>query len=162
MGRHSAAAFVPFAIEAVVEADDMQRESVQVGRMVADGIRFAVDGPGLCKLGLIAEETEQRNHPEIAGFGGAVALAGDFFPAAIKDAPQVLGVGPGAGDSVFDLDSGIETKIPGELAGDVALLDPVQDVGGKNGAFDADGGVFHVIRVQGLGFSPAAGRERPV
>ena len=113
--------------------------------MVADGIRFAVDGPGLCKLDFIAEETQQGNHPEIAGFGGAVALAGDFFSAALKDAPQVLSIGPGAGDLVLDLDSGIKTKILGELAGDVALLDPVQDVGGKNGAFDADGGVFHVI-----------------
>jgi hypothetical protein len=138
--------------KAVVKADDVKGEAVQIGRTVAGGIGFAVNGFNLCKLGVIAEETQQGNHPEIAGFGGAVALAGDFFPAALKDAPQILGIGPGAGDLIFHLDSGIKTKILGELTGDIALLDPVQDVGGKNGAFDADGGVFHAIRVQGSRF----------
>lgn len=110
MGRHPAAAFFPFVVKAVVEADDRQRKSVQVGRVVAYGIRLAVDGPGLCKLGFITEETEPWNHPEIAGFGDAVALADDFLPAALKDAPQVLGIGPGAGDFGLDLEPGSKPK----------------------------------------------------
>ena len=88
---------------------------------------------------MVAEQAEQRNHPEIAGFRCTVTLAGNSFFAALKDAQQVLGIGPGASDLIFHLNSGIKGKVFGKLAGDIALLDPVQDVGGKDSAFDTVG-----------------------
>lgn len=60
--------------------------------------------------------------------------------AAAEDAPLGLGVGPCGGDLILDLGGGGEAEVGGALAGQVLALDLVEDVGGEDGAFDADGG----------------------
>ena len=131
---------------------------------VGDGVGLAVEfGAFGLVFELVAEEAEEGDDPLLAGFGGQSRHMGNrqiatvpipcfpipylpiaYLPAlhfALEDAPVVLGVGPGAGDLVLDLGGGVEAEVGGFLPGGV--LDAVEDVGGEDRAFDADGGKGH-------------------
>ena len=129
------------AVERFVPADEVDGKLVAGGIAVGDAVGFSLDGFGLSKVELIAEQAEQRNHPEVAGLGGAGGSfleAGDFH---LIGRPVGAGGSPGIGDLILDLGGGIEAEVLGQLVRPFAPLDGIEDVGGKDGAFEADGGV---------------------
>ena len=73
--RHAAGGVGGFLIEAgrVTGADDLHRSVRPVCRAVADGVHPPIElrAAGLV-LDVVAKETEERNHPKVAGLGGGV------------------------------------------------------------------------------------------
>jgi hypothetical protein len=62
----------------------------------------------------------------------------------LEDAPVVLRIGPGAGDLVLDLGGAFQAEVGRALARQI--VQPVEDVGRQDRAFDADAGVDHAYR----------------
>ena len=144
VGRHAAGGAGGLLVEAgrVAGADDLHRGVRSVCRAVADGVDPSIElGAAGLVLDVVAKETQQRNHPEVAGLGGGVAAFLHRLQLALEDAPVVLGVGPGAGDLVLDLDAGVEGEVGRPLTG--KLLDLPEDIRREDGAFDADARVVH-------------------
>jgi hypothetical protein len=48
-----------------------------------------------------------------------------------------------ARETILDFGTWIEAEVLGQLVCALATLDGIEDVGGKDGAFEADGGVEH-------------------
>jgi len=68
----------------------------------------------------------------------------------LEDAPVVLGVGPGAGDLVLDLEVGRQAEVGGTLPRHVRLVEPLEQLAGEDLAFDAYGGKVHGRREKGI------------
>ena len=109
---------------------------------MADGVDPPIElrAAGLV-FDVVAKETEERNHPKVAGLGGGVVAFFHRLQLALEDAPVVLGVGPGAGDLVLDLGAGVQGEVGRPLTG--KFLDLTEDVRREYGAFDADARVVH-------------------
>jgi hypothetical protein len=145
MGRHAKRrALLGLSIQAgrVQAPDDMDRGVGPIGGLMGDWVCLSVldRTPGLI-LELIAEQTQKRDDPLLTGFGGCrnAGLQDLYF--SLKNSPIVLRIGPGPGDLILDLNGAVESEIRGSLAD--CVLQPLQDVRGKDGAFYADTGVDH-------------------
>lgn len=108
---------------------------------MGDAVGFSVEGLGLGERGMVGEEFEQRADEEVASLGGA---GGSFLEPTefhLIGGPVGARGSPCIGDLILDLGAGFEAEVLGRLVGSLAALDGVEDVGGKDGAFEADGGV---------------------
>jgi len=126
-----------------VPADEVDGKLVARGIAVGDAVGFPLEDFGFGEVELVAEEAEQRDEPKVAGLGGAGGSflePGDFY---LIGGPVGAGGGPGIRDLILDLGGGIEAEVLGRLVRALAPLDGIEDVGGKDGAFEADGGVEH-------------------
>ncbi len=115
-------------------ADEVDGELVAGGIAVGDAVGFPLEGFGFGEVELIAEQAEQRYEPLVAGLGGAGGSflePGDF---------HLIG-GPGIGDLILYLGGWIEAEVLWRLVRTLPPLDSIEDVGGKDGAFEADGRV---------------------
>ena len=144
VGRHAAGGVGGLLVEPgrIAGADDLHRSVRSVCRTVADGVSPPIElGAAGLVFDVVAKETQQRNHPEVAGLGGGVVAFLHRLQLALEDAPVVLGIGPGAGDLVLDPGAGVEAEVGRPLTG--KFLDLAEDVRRENGAFDADARVVH-------------------
>jgi hypothetical protein len=91
-----------------------------VGSVMRDGVELAVkfEAP-VVTFELIAEEAEERDDPEVARLGAGGGVGGECVELALKDAPVVLGVGPGAGDFVLHDRAGGQAEVGWALTGEV-------------------------------------------
>ncbi len=123
-------------------ADDVDRSAAAMGGAVGDGVGLAVEFDALgLEFDLVAEEAKQGDDPEVAGFGGSRSLWSQGVELALKDAPVILGVGPGTGNFILDLAAAVQAEIGRTLA--VSVFEAAKDVRRENGAFNADAGVGH-------------------
>ena len=99
-------------------ADHMDGCLAAIDGAVRDRVVLAVelDALGLV-FELVAEQTEQRHDPLLAGFGGGRGIRLQAIQLALEDAPVVLRIGPGTGDFVLDLGAGVEIEVGRALAG---------------------------------------------
>ena len=144
MSRHAAGGVGGFPVEAgrVTGTDDLHGGVCSVCRAVADGVYPPIEfGASRLVLDVVAKQTKERNHPKVAGLGSGVVAFFHRLQLALKDAPVVLGVGPGARNLVLDLGAGVETEVGRPLTG--KFLDLTEDVRRENGTFDADARVVH-------------------
>ncbi len=124
-------------------ADEVDGELVARRIAVGDAVGFSLESLGFGEVELVAEQAEQGNEPLVAGLGGA---GGSFLEPAdlhLIGGPVGSGGSPGIGDLILDLSAGIEAEVLGGLMRAIPTLDGIEDVGGKDGAFEADGGVEH-------------------
>ena len=109
---------------------------------MADGVDPSIElGAAWLVLDVVAEQTHQGDHPQIAGLGSGVTVFLHRLQLTLEDAPVVLGVGPGAGDLVLDLGTGVEGEVGRPLTR--KILDLPEDIGREDGAFDADARIVH-------------------
>ena len=144
MGRHAQDGFFWLAIQPgwFAATDNMERNVAPVRDTVGDGVGLAVEfDPARLVFELIAEQTQERDHPLLPCLGGGRGVRPECFEPALEDAPVVLGVGPGAGNLVLDPGGTLQADICRPLARGV--LKPVEDVRGEDGAFDANARVVH-------------------
>ena len=146
MGGYAKGGVAGFPIKSgvVAEADDMQGCLTAVGDAVRDGVGLAVEFcAGFLEFEVVFEETEEGDDPEVAGFAGGGAVGAEVVEFALKDAPVVLGIGPCAGDFVLDSGTGFEAEVGGFLPREI--FQSIEEVGGKDGTFDADTGIIHGV-----------------
>ena len=136
------------AVERFVPADEVDGKLVAGGIAVGDAVGLPLYGFGLGEVELITEQAEERDEPLVAGLsgaGGSFLEPGDFH---LIGGPVGAGGGPGIGDLILDLGGGIQAEVLGRLVRTLTPLDSIEDVGGKDGAFEADGGVEHGVEAE--------------
>ena len=144
VGRHAAGGVGRLSVEAgrVASADDMYYGVCPIRRAVADGIYLSIDlGTARLVLNVVAKQSQQRYHPEVTSLSSGVAVFLHRVQLALKNAPVVLGIGPGASDLILDLGAGIKVEVRRLLTGE--FLSPVENIRREDGAFDTDTGVVH-------------------
>src|SRR5262245_3860416 len=113
-----------------------------VGSAVRDDAGLAVEfGPACLVFELIAEQTQERDHPLLPCLGGGRGVGSECFKPALEDAPVVLGVGPGTGDLVVDSGRALQTEICRPLARGV--FKPVEDIWGDDRYLDVNARIVH-------------------
>ena len=130
-------------VEGLAAADDMDGWGLLVGAgAVRDGVGMAVGlgGLGLVRQVVVAEQTEERDHPLVAGDAGCWVGWVEAFEAALEGAPMVLGAGPDSGDFVGEVCAWLEAEVGRLLALGVAAGDLVEEVGGEEAAFELEAG----------------------
>ena len=144
VGRHAQDSPLGLTVEPCrfAAADDVERGVATVGDAVRDGIGLAIEfDTTRLVFELVAEQTQERDHPLLTGLGGSWGVGSECFEPALEDAPVVLDVGPGAGDLVLDPGGALQAEICRPLTGGV--FKPVEDVRGEDSAFDANARVVH-------------------
>ncbi len=125
-------------------ANDMDGGVAAIDDAMGNGVDFAIEfDTARLVFELIAQQTQQRDDPLIAGFAGGNRISFQGFKSTLENAPVILSVGPGTGNLVLDLDIRGKPEIGRALADSV--FEPVEDVGREDGAFDADAGVVHIL-----------------
>ena len=120
----------------------MERSVAPIGAAVGDGVDLAVEfDAARLVFELIAEQTQERNHPLLPCLSGGRGVGSECCKPALEDTPVVLGIGPGAGDLVLDSCGALQTEIYRPLARGV--FKPVEDVRGEGSAFDTNARVVH-------------------
>ena len=133
-------------------ADDVDRHRPAVGDAMGDGVALAVEfDAARLILQVVAEQTEQRQHPLLACLGCRRGVSLERVEPPLKNAPVILRVRPRPRDLILDLDRAVESKIGRALAR--RLLYPVQQVRREDSAFDADGGIVHEGCCRGARFT---------
>ena len=134
--RHGAA-----AVEGLEAADEVDGQAVACCVAMGDAVGFPLDGLGVGKRELVAEEAEERDEPLVAGLGGAGRPLAQAADLGLVGCPISAGGSPGIRDLVLDLGGGIEAEILGGLVRLLTTLNGIENVSGEDGAFESDGRV---------------------
>ncbi|OPZ36200.1 MAG: hypothetical protein BWY96_02390 [Spirochaetes bacterium ADurb.BinA120] len=143
VGRHAGTAALALSVQAVVETHYVYGKTVPVLRAVADGVRLAVHRLGPARFRLVAQKAQERNHEKPPGLRGARFALLYPLHAMAEHLPQVARVRPRADYFFLNLRAGIQAEVFRRLASRLALLQRIEDVGRKDGAFYAYRRIFH-------------------
>jgi hypothetical protein len=89
-------------------------------------------------LRLVAEQTEQRDRPEIAGLGGCRVVLAEAIQTVLEYTPEGARVGEGCGDLVGQVAAGVEPEVGRALARQLAGEKLIEDFRAEQAALDAD------------------------
>ena len=143
MGRDARAARGALFLQAVVPTHDVQREAVAGNVAVGDGVGFSIQRFGLGLFRLIAEQRQQREGEEIARLGNTGLTIAEIGDLRLIASPERFGGSPGGGDLVLHFAGGIKPEVSRLLRMLVLPGNGIEQIGRKDSAFEADGGVVH-------------------